>query len=84
MSRSRKAPTPTADWDRHEITARLRRRGLTFAELERRHGYRPCTMRMATMKPWPKVEQIIADALGLQVEDIWPTRVAERRMREAA
>lgn len=84
MPRTRKAPNPATDWDRYEINAQLRRRGLSLAELGRRNGYAEDSMRLVAVKPWPKVERIIADALGLRVEDIWPSRVAERRRREAA
>jgi Ner family transcriptional regulator len=84
MPRPRKAPAPATDWDVYEITAQLKRRGLTVAELGRRNGYAEDSLRMVAIKPWPKAEKIVADALGLTPEDIWPNRCAERRRRQAA
>lgn len=75
---------PPADLDRHEIMARLRRRGLTIAQIARRHGNSPALFYIALDRPYPRVERIIADALAMQVEDIWPSRVARRRLRAAA
>jgi Ner family transcriptional regulator len=76
--------TPAQDWDRHEILAQVRRRGLTLSKLSRRAGWQPNTLNAALERPWPKGEKIIADALGLTVEDIWPSRVERRRQRAAA
>lgn len=75
---------PPADLDRHEILARVRRQGTTIAKLARLHGCSPNNLYAALDRSFPKSEKIIADALGLTVEDIWPGRVARRRLRAAA
>lgn len=62
------------DWDIHAITAELRRRGLTFADLGRANGVNVRAVRDALYKSSPKNEHIIAEALGLDAAQIWPSR----------
>lgn len=73
-------PAPR-DWDRHEVVAAVRRRGLTIAHLARENGLSSGAFSQALVKPYPRAERIIADALGLRVEDIWPLREQRRRVR---
>lgn len=73
-----------SDWDRFEITAQLRRRGLTWRALDAKYGYRPDCLRQVLMKPWPRAEEIVAGEIGVAVETIWPTPVADRRLQAAA
>lgn len=75
---------PPSDMDRHEVIARLRRRGIFLAQLARKHGYSSNLFYVALDRPYPRVEKIIADALDLRVQDIWPNRVERRRQRAAA
>lgn len=42
------------------------------------HGLSPNTLKGALTSPYPKAERIIADALGLTPEEIWPQRYAAR------
>lgn len=67
-------PHTPQDWDRHAISAELRRRGLTFADLGRANGVNPSAVRDALYGSAPKYENIIADALGLDPAQIWPSR----------
>lgn len=77
------------DWDRHAILAELRRRGLTYADLGRAHGVNVRAVRDALYGSAPKYEHLIADALGLDPAQIWPSRysaeaVAANPWRRAA
>ncbi|MDX9717218.1 MAG: helix-turn-helix domain-containing protein [Thauera sp.] len=67
-------PHTPQDWDRHAISAELRRRGLTFADLGRANGVNPRAVRDALYGSAPKYENIIAEALGLDPAQIWPSR----------
>ena len=61
-------------WDRHAILAEVRRRGSTLAELSRAAGEPRDTASVALRQGYPKGEKIIADFLGVPVEELWPER----------
>ena len=67
-------PHTDQDWDSHAITAELRRRGLTFADLARAEGVNCRAVRQALYSSSPKNERLIAEALGLDPAQIWPSR----------
>lgn len=65
----------TQDWHKADITAAIHKAGLTFRGLARDNGYKShdaCSQ--ALHRPYPKAQRIIADALGLSPEQIWPSR----------
>lgn len=60
-----------------DIAAALKKNGFSMAGLARRAGYTSGqTLRVALHRPWPKGERIIAAALEMKPEDIWPSRYA--------
>lgn len=68
------------DWHRADIKAAIEKAGWTLRRLSRHHGYKsPSTLTKALDGPWPKGERIIADAIGVEPEAIWPSRYSERR-----
>lgn len=63
------------DWHRADIVAALRKAGWSLRRLSAHHGYAsPSTLTHALDRHWPKGEQLIADAIGVAPETIWPTR----------
>ncbi|WP_192459126.1 helix-turn-helix domain-containing protein [Musicola keenii] len=62
------------DWHPADIIAGLRKRGTTLAAVSRASGLASSTLANALIRHWPKGERLIADALGKQPEDIWPSR----------
>ena len=62
------------DWHPADIVAGLRKRGTSLAAESRRHGLSSSTLANALTRPWPKGEKLIADALGISPEIIWPSR----------
>lgn len=68
-----KKPGPR-DWSSHYIVFRLRERGMTLRRLSRLNGYSPNSATVATRVPWPKMERLIAKALGVTPQEIWPSR----------
>jgi Ner family transcriptional regulator len=65
---------PTRDWHKAEIKAALEKQGWNLSRLSLRHGYSRGVLKTALNNPWPKAERIIAQAIGVKPEQIWPTR----------
>lgn len=66
------------DWHRADIVAALHKRGWSINRLAKAHGISPSTLRSALDKPYPKSERLIAQAIGITPETIWPERFAAR------
>jgi len=62
------------DWHPADIIAALRKRGTTLAATSRAAGLSSSTLSNALSRPWPKGEILIADAVGVAPEVIWPGR----------
>ncbi|QYM90465.1 helix-turn-helix domain-containing protein [Dickeya zeae] len=62
------------DWHSADIIAGLHKRGTTMAAVSRAAGLNSSTLGNALNRPWPKGEQLIADALGVPAYEIWPSR----------
>ncbi len=57
------------------IKAELERRGYTLTGLSEQFGFHRSAVSKALKKPWPAVERVIADALGVvHPRYIWPDR----------
>lgn len=63
-----------SDWHPADIIAALRKRGTTLAAVSRNSGLKSSTLANALVRPWPKGEWIIANALNLHPSKIWPSR----------
>ncbi|WP_115720163.1 helix-turn-helix domain-containing protein [Gallaecimonas mangrovi] len=72
-----KMGTPIKDMHRADIIAALKKRGTSLSALSRDNGLSSGTLANAMARPWPKGERIIADAIGLEVSEIWPSRYQE-------
>ena len=48
--------------------------GITIASLAKAHRITSSTLRTAFYRPFPKAERIIANALNLQPQEVWPSR----------
>ncbi|EAO1206266.1 transcriptional regulator [Salmonella enterica] len=66
--------TLNKDWHRADIVAELHKRRVSLAELGRTNQLSASTLKNALDKRYPKAEKIIADALGLAPQEIWPSR----------
>ncbi|ENQ4964686.1 helix-turn-helix domain-containing protein [Salmonella enterica subsp. enterica serovar Butantan] len=62
------------DWHPADIIAGLRKRGTSLAALSRQAGLASSTLANALIRHWPKGERLIAEALGIAPEQIWPSR----------
>ncbi|MBN4063442.1 helix-turn-helix domain-containing protein [Cardiobacterium sp. AH-315-I02] len=67
------------DWHPADIVAGVRKAGTTLRKLSFNSGYSVHTVKSAIQRPYPKMERIIADCIGVKPEDIWPSRYDHRR-----
>lgn len=61
-------------WHSARIKMELEVRGWSLASLSREHGYSPTAAGRALRTTWPHMEQVIAEALGVEPRIIWPDR----------
>ncbi len=62
------------DWHPADIKAALTKAGWTFAALSAVHDCSRSTLNNALVRSYPAAEQRIADAIGVPVWEIWPSR----------
>ncbi|MGE0226274.1 MAG: helix-turn-helix domain-containing protein [Acetobacteraceae bacterium] len=62
------------DWHPADVLAALKKRGHTLAGLSVSRGYHPTAAGKALKQPWPALEVIISQAIGVPVQEIWPSR----------
>ena len=75
----------TQDWHKDDIKAALRKKGYTLRGLSFANGYLCAdTASQALIRSYPKVERIIAKALGVKPEEIWPSRYLHRQKSSTA
>lgn len=67
-------PAPASDWHPADVLAALKKRGLTLAGLSAAHAYHPTAAGKALKHPWPALEAIIAQEIGVRPQEIWPSR----------
>ncbi|EQA8866266.1 helix-turn-helix domain-containing protein [Citrobacter braakii] len=62
------------DWHPADIIAALKKRGMSLSATSRQAGLASSTLANALTRHWPKGERLIAEALGVAPEQIWPSR----------
>ena len=62
------------DWHPEDIKAAVRKRGWTLKGLARDHGLPLNACQQACAQPRYHGEQVIAEALGIPAQRIWPSR----------
>jgi Ner family transcriptional regulator len=70
------------DWHPKDILKHLEMKGLTLTKLAKKHGCNPSTFRNVMRIPYLKVEQIIANELGIPANQIWASRYQKRDMKK--
>lgn len=71
------------DWHRADIKSALEKRGKTMRALSREAGLSPDSLRNVFSRHWPKAETIIASALGVTPQSIWPSRYPAHKDKAA-
>jgi Ner family transcriptional regulator len=64
----------STDWHPADVLAALKKRGLSLAGLSVANGYHPTAAGKALKQQWPAIERLLADAIGVAPQDIWPSR----------
>ncbi|HEN3631357.1 TPA: helix-turn-helix domain-containing protein, partial [Yersinia enterocolitica] len=59
------------------ILAAIRKRKGSLSALSRDSGLSSGTLANALTRPWPKGEMIIAEAIGISPQEIWPSRFVD-------
>lgn len=62
------------DWHKADIICGLWKLGTSIQKLSRENNYKGNGLEQALRRNWPKGERIIADALGVTPQQIWPSR----------
>ncbi|HDZ9088317.1 TPA: helix-turn-helix domain-containing protein [Klebsiella pneumoniae] len=62
------------DWHPADIIAALKKRGTSLTAVFRNAGLASSALTNALNRRWPKGERLIAEALGIAPEQIWPSR----------
>ena len=78
---AKNTPTKPKDWHRADVIAALKKKGWSLRALSRAAGMAETTLYNALKYPYPRGERIIAQALGLEPDEIWPQRYAERNFK---
>lgn len=68
-----KKPVPQ-DWHNADIVAALWKRGTSLRKLARVHGLSPTALTVSLQRSWPRAQRIIAEAIGVAPQEIWPSR----------
>ncbi|ATA21603.1 Nlp family transcriptional regulator [Gibbsiella quercinecans] len=63
-----------SDWHPADIIAGLKKRGTSLSALSRNAGLASSTLANVLTRRWPKGERLIAEALDVAPENIWPSR----------
>jgi len=74
-----KAAGSTRKWDRAEIQAELKRRGMTQLELARRYGLYDCAISQALNGGSLRGAMAISDFLGVPLDQLFPDRYRRHR-----
>lgn len=72
----------SSDWHPADIIAALKKKGTTLANLSRQSGLSSSTLSNALARPWTKGEFIIAQALDVEPNEIWPSRYIDSNTNE--
>lgn len=69
-----KKPVSQQDWHPAYIVYQLRLKGLSLRRLARLNGYAPTSGEVVNRTPFPKMERLVAGAIGVAPQAIWPSR----------
>ena len=67
------------NWHPADIIAALKKHGTSLAALSRKAGLSSSTLANALSRPWPKGEFLIALALNISPDVIWPERYFDEK-----
>lgn len=66
--------TTTEDWHPAKIKMELEIRGYTLVKISQEAGYHHSSGGRCLRVAWPSIEAVIAEAIGVRPDEIWPSR----------
>lgn len=66
------------DWHVADIKAAIEKAETNFQELAKENGLAGATLRNALRVKYPKAERIIAEKIGVEPSEIWPSRYVSK------
>ncbi|WP_050115680.1 helix-turn-helix domain-containing protein [Yersinia thracica] len=69
-------------WHHADIIAAIRKKGSSLSALSRGAGLNSSTLSNAINRHWPKGEAIIANFLGVEAAEIWPSRYKQNEKKQ--
>ena len=69
-----KKPATQQDWHPAYIVYQLRLKGLSLRRLSRLNGFAASSAEVVNRIAWPKMERLVAKAIGVAPQEIWPSR----------
>jgi len=76
-----KKPAPpeadVQDWSPNYIKYRLAEAGMSLSRLSRINRYAATSAAQVFHMPWPAMQKLIAEAIGVTPQTIWPSRYNE-------
>lgn len=67
--------SPAKDWHAADIVAALHRKEISLRQIALLNGYtNGASLNPALRRPYPQAEALIAEALGMEPQAIWPSR----------
>lgn len=64
-------------WTNEDIIAALKSEGWSMRQLSMANGYTANAVQTALHRPYPKMEKLISQAIGVSAHEIWPCRYDE-------
>lgn len=64
----------TKDWHPADIKGALAKKGISLSSLARKNDYAITSPSNVFRKPWPAMEKIMAKAIGVTPQEVWPSR----------
>ena len=69
------------NWHKADILAELKKKGWTLRSLAAEGNVSYSTLKTVFDKSYPKMERLVANAIGISPEIIWAERFAERNRK---
>lgn len=80
--RTNQTASAQIDWHPADVIAALHKRSISLRQLAQKNGY--SHINRVLTSPWLGPEKVVAEALGIKPEEIWPSRYADPKSRERA
>lgn len=62
------------DWDKNDIVYAIKKTGTNMSALSLAKGFSRNTLRNALYRSYPNAEKVIAEQIGVEPSEIWPSR----------